>query len=87
MTRTLSVIAVILSAAALIVAIWTASRANALAEAALKKRELATVERLKPRIMKIYDDFDTDVTIARNATTLDDLFEPMFKLLQSVSGE
>ena len=86
MTRFLSIIAVILSGAALAVSLLTASQADSRAEDALRKRELAAVQRLKPDLMKIYEDFDMELPPASlDPQDLDDLLWPLVKLIQSVS--
>jgi len=85
MTRTLAIVAVVLSVAALALSIYNTARADDLAAQAAAERERAAVERLKPHVLVIYEDFETeDLQTARNAETFDELLTPLFKMTQSI---
>ena len=81
-SRSLSVVSLLLSAVAMLTAGVVYVRAETIAERAVQRREQAIVEHFKPRIHAMYADFDADLPDgAKDPQTLDDLFDPMLRLV------
>jgi hypothetical protein len=85
MSKTVPIIALVLGVIAIALGLWNLSRADAIAEAAVQQRERALIERLRPTLMSIYDDFEMEVPAsARDPETIEDLLLPLIALPASV---
>jgi hypothetical protein len=85
MSKWLSGLALILSALALAVSIWTYQQADARAEAALKRREKALVEKHRPDIERLCREFGLKEGPPPGAETLNELMDPLGRLLETLS--
>jgi len=88
MSKAISLAALVVSLAALALSVFTYlqadARVDARVEEALRRREKALVERAKPTFTKIFNDFQMK-DVPENPQTLDDLFEPLLKLMVGLS--
>ncbi len=79
MSKPLAFICLSISIASLALAVSVHWRADAVADAALSRRERALVEKLKPKVMQVIADFNVENNL-KDVTTLDGLFAPLFHL-------
>lgn len=82
--RTVAFLALLIAIAALAISVWNWSEADSRADAAMKRREKALVQRHKPHIIKISDQMGL-VERVFQAETFDDLLEPMLGLTEGLS--
>lgn len=82
--RWLSALALFVSLIALGVSIWMWQQADARAEAALQRRERALVDKHRPAVVKMCQDFGLKEPPA-DAQTLDELLAPMQGLFAGLS--
>lgn len=76
-----STVALILSVLALLIAMAALYRA----ETAADRSEKELVERWKPKMLVIYNDFDMQLSESeRDPDTLEELFDPMARLISDV---
>jgi hypothetical protein len=78
-------LALVLSALALSLSIWTHQQADARAQAALKRREKALVDKYRPEVERICREFKLKESPPPDADTLDQLLRPLGPLFQPVS--
>lgn len=78
MQKWLSILAICASLGATAVSVWTYQNADARAEEALQRREKALVEKLKPEVVRAYQ--DAKIRHADDPQTLDELFLPLIRL-------
>jgi hypothetical protein len=74
-------VSLLLSVAAIVVAMFVWLDSAARAERALAQREKALVHRYKPAIMKFYEDLDVEMP-SKDPETTEELLDPMVKLLE-----
>ena len=74
--KAISITALCLSVVALVVSLWTYQQADARAEHALQRREKALVDRYKPEVDRICEDFGLKDR-PKDPQTLDELFRPL----------
>lgn len=85
MPKILSILALVLSLAALTLAATVYSRADIIADQAVQRREQKIVDHLKPKVHAVYRDFDLELTpSAKQPKSLEELFTPMFHLVTDV---
>ena len=84
MPKVLSIVALVVSIAALGLSIVTHTQTDARVEDAIRRREKALVERAKPSFMKIFSDFGMK-DVPSDPQTLDDLFDPLIKLMEGLA--
>lgn len=85
MKKLSTLLPIVISVFALGFSVFTYARADAIAQAALEKREKEFVDQMKPKAMEIYHDFDMKLTPEeKNPQTLDELINPMIRLMQSI---
>ena len=82
--RWFSCLALTLSFAALGVSLYTWQQADARAEAALRRREKALVDKYRPGILKFYKETNMKAP-PEDAQTLDELLAPLGKLFEGLS--
>ncbi|HZL34797.1 MAG TPA: hypothetical protein VFC78_05765 [Tepidisphaeraceae bacterium] len=86
MTRILSIVSLLLSLAALCLAMAAYRGADKRAAAAVGAREEAMVNHLKPRLDRLYRDFGTNLSPAqRDPRTLEDLLAPLLQSLEPIA--
>lgn len=83
MSKALPVVSLVLSLLALAASLLMYFKADTIADAAVTRRERAMVEKLKPKMVQIFADFNTTSDVSK-ATTLDELFAPLFKLATTI---
>jgi len=84
--RTLTIIALLLAVVAIGYAAWVHSRVEALAYEAVRQREKELVRHWTPKMDLIYRDMlaGTRVRLPENPQTLQELFEPLFFLAETL---
>jgi hypothetical protein len=88
MAKTLSILSFALSVVAVTISVVIYSRADAIADEAVRRREQQIVDQLRPDVHAIYSDFDLELPpSAVDPKSLGDLFAPMFRLVQSVQED
>ena len=83
MSKPFSMICLLISLVALALAASVYLQADAIADAAVSRREQALVEKLKPKVMQIMTDLDVEDELT-NVTTLDELFAPLFRISTAI---
>jgi hypothetical protein len=84
MQKWFSGLALAISVVALAFSIWTYQQADARADAALKRREKALVEKQRPRVERICREFGFKEP-PKDAETVDELIEPLGGLFEGLS--
>ena len=86
--RTLTIISLLFAIAAIGYAAWVHRRVDALVYEAVRKREQELVRDWAPKMDAIYRDMlaGTRVRLPENPQTLQELFEPLFYLTESLGG-
>ena len=82
--KAISITAFVISVVALIVSIWTFQQADARAELALQRREKMLVEKYKPEVDRICQDFGLKER-PKDPQTLDELLRPLVGLWTGLS--
>ncbi|MFO0916195.1 MAG: hypothetical protein U0795_24770 [Pirellulales bacterium] len=78
----------IVSITALVLSVGVYTRADAIAEAALRRREQQMVDRLNPQIQSVYRDFGIDLSPeSAEPRSLEDLFLPMIGLVTNIQDK
>lgn len=72
-----------ISVLALAVSIWTYQQADARAEAALKRREKAFVEKHRPEVERFCEEFGVEKP-PKDAETVDELIRPLGGLIEGI---
>jgi hypothetical protein len=81
MLKYLTLLALLFSTVALLLSVWTYQQADARAEAALKRREKAIVDKHRPAVERLCKDMGLKRP-RTDAETLDELVEPLARLLE-----
>ena len=85
MPKLLSILALVLSLAALTLAATVYMRADIIADQAVQRREQKVVDHLKPKVHAIYRDLGLELTpSAKQPKSLEDLFTPMFHVVTDI---
>ena len=85
MQKWFSGLALALSVLALAVSVWTYQQADARAEAALKRRERALVDKHRPDVERLCREFGLKDAPSPDAETVDELLRPLGGLLAGLS--
>lgn len=85
MQKWLTSLAVAFSALALALSIWNYQQADARADAALKRREKALVQKHRPQVERLCDEFGLKNRPPPDAETFDDLLDPLAPLFEGLS--
>ena len=64
--------------------VWTYQQADARAEAALKRREKALVDKHRPEVERLCREFGLKDSLPPNADTLDELVRPLGGLFEGL---
>jgi hypothetical protein len=84
MQRWFSRLALAISVLAFALSFWTYQQADARAEAALKRREKALVEKYRPEVERICNEFGLKDS-PKDAETVDELIRPLGGLFEGLS--
>jgi hypothetical protein len=84
--RILTVISLIISLAALTIAVTVYQSVDAKAAAAVDKREQLMILRLEPQLNTLYSDFHVEPSSeSQNPKTIEELVQPLFRLVEPVT--
>jgi hypothetical protein len=78
------ILSLLISLAALTLSVVTYAQADSRAESALRRREKALMDRIKPSVYKIYEDFGLK-GVPTDPQTLDEALAPLVKLMEGLA--
>ena len=88
MSRLMNGVSLVLSIAALAVAVASYRTADEKAQRAVRERERQLIERLNPQLQRIYSDFGLKISPqAQNPQTVEEMIGPLIRLSEPVSTQ